>query len=87
MHSLLNFCYFIVCIQKILANPKLVMNDPMKKKSKNIALPPKEEQDFIANIIMDLENEVILLEKKLSKSKLLKQGMMQELLTGKIRLV
>lgn len=71
-------------VSKNLANPKL-MNDPMKKIE--IAIPQKEEQDRIANVIMEMENEVILLEKKLSKSKMIKQGMMQELLTGKIRLV
>jgi type I restriction enzyme S subunit len=46
-----------------------------------------EEQIEIATILSDLNLEVELLEKKLSKSKMLKQGMMQDLLTGKIRLI
>lgn len=46
-----------------------------------------EEQNQIATILSDMDNEIASLEKKLSKSKMLKQGMMQELLTGKIRLV
>jgi len=45
------------------------------------------EQKGIAKILSDMDNEIISLEKKLSKSKMLKQGMMQELLTGRIRLV
>lgn len=45
------------------------------------------EQKEIATILSDMDNEISSLEKKLSKSKMLKQGMMQELLTGKIRLV
>lgn len=45
------------------------------------------EQNEIATILSDLDNEITSLEKKLSKIKMLKQGMMQELLTGKIRLV
>lgn len=46
-----------------------------------------DEQKEISTILSDMDNEITSLEKKLSKSKMLKQGMMQELLTGKIRLV
>jgi type I restriction enzyme S subunit len=46
-----------------------------------------DEQKQIATILSDMDNEILSLEKKLSKSKLIKQGMMQELLTGKIRLI
>lgn len=46
-----------------------------------------DEQKNIVSILNDMDNEITSLEKKLSKSKLLKQGMMQELLTGKIRLI
>jgi type I restriction enzyme S subunit len=53
-----------------------------------ISIPKAEaEQKEIATILSDMDNEITSLEKKLSKSKMLKQGMMQELLTGKIRLV
>ena len=37
--------------------------------------------------IFDLENEIVITESKLHKLKLQKQGMMQALLTGKIRLI
>ena len=46
-----------------------------------------DEQKNIVSILNDMDNEITSLEKKLSKSKMLKQGMMQELLTGKIRLI
>ena len=46
-----------------------------------------EEQKAIADILSDMDNEIEQLEKKLSKTRLIKQGMMQQLLTGKIRLV
>jgi len=46
-----------------------------------------EEQNRIATILSDMDNEIDALEKKLSKTKELKQGLMQQLLTGKIRLV
>lgn len=47
----------------------------------------KEEQKAISQIIYDLDNEIKLLQKRLEKFKLIKQGMMQELLTGRTRLV
>ena len=52
-----------------------------------IPFPPIQEQTHIANILSDMDNEIDALEKKLSKTKELKQGLMQQLLTGKIRLV
>jgi len=52
-----------------------------------ITLPPSDEQTCIATILSDMDREIDALEKKLSKTKNLKQGLMQQLLTGKIRLV
>jgi len=52
-----------------------------------IPFPPIQEQNRIATILSDMDNEIDALEKKLSKTKELKQGLMQQLLTGKIRLV
>lgn len=53
-----------------------------------VLLPPtKEEQIAIANILHDIESELTALEARRDKALQLKQGMMQELLTGRIRLV
>lgn len=49
--------------------------------------PTKEEQDAIAGILFDMDSEIHKLEEKLSKVQKVKQGMMEELLTGKVRLV
>lgn len=46
-----------------------------------------EEQTAIADILADMDNEIEALEQKLAKTRQIKQGMMQQLLTGKIRLV
>ena len=46
-----------------------------------------EEQQAIAQVISDMDEEIAQLEKKLAKYQQIKQGMMQELLTGRIRLV
>ena len=45
------------------------------------------EQTAIASVLSDMDNEIEALEKKLDKTRQIKQGMMQQLLTGKIRLV
>jgi len=52
-----------------------------------ISFPPIEEQTRIANILSDMDAETTALEQKLGKYKLIKQGMMQELLTGRIRII
>lgn len=52
-----------------------------------ITLPPIKEQTRIATILSDMDKEIDALETKLAKTKQLKQGLMQQLLTGKIRLV
>jgi type I restriction enzyme S subunit len=46
-----------------------------------------EEQSAIASILSQMDADVAALETKLTKVRQLKQGMMQELLTGRIRLV
>ena len=50
-------------------------------------LPNPAEQKRISEIIRDMDNEIFKIETKLEKQKQIKQGMMQSLLTGKIRLV
>ena len=52
-----------------------------------ITFPTIEEQISIARILSTMDNEIEQLEQKLSKYQRVKQGMMQQLLTGKIRLV
>ncbi|MGH8499542.1 MAG: restriction endonuclease subunit S, partial [Methylococcales bacterium] len=53
-----------------------------------VRLPANQaEQSAIATILSDMDTEITALEKKLAKARQLKQVMMQELLTGRIRLV
>jgi type I restriction enzyme S subunit len=53
-----------------------------------ILIPPtEEEQKEIAQILSDMDAEIAALEQKRDKYKAIKQGMMQELLTGKTRLL
>ena len=53
-----------------------------------ILVPPTvEEQNNIASVLTDMDSEIEVLEQKLAKMRRIKQGMMQQLLTGKIRVV
>jgi type I restriction enzyme S subunit len=52
-----------------------------------IPVPPPDEQIQIATILSDMDTEITALETKLEKYRKVKLGMMQNLLTGKIRLV
>ena len=46
-----------------------------------------EEQDAIGAILSDMDADLTTLEAKLTKARALKPGMMQELLTGRVRLI
>jgi type I restriction enzyme, S subunit len=51
-----------------------------------VKLPPRVEQDAIARVIVDANCEIGLLRQRLAKMRGIKQGMMQQLLAGRIRL-
>jgi type I restriction enzyme S subunit len=66
-------------------NPKLMNNVVREIK---ITIPNSiEEQIAIGDILSDMDSEIDKLEQQLAKYRLVKQGMMQILLTGKVRLV
>ena len=69
-----------------LATPKKINLGPI---SKIKIVFPKDfyEQEIIASVLSDMDKEIRFLEEKLSKYRQIKQGMMQELLKGRIRLV
>ena len=52
-----------------------------------VAAPPIDEQAAIAAVLSDMDAELAALEARRDKTRALKQGMMQELLTGRTRLV
>ena len=52
-----------------------------------LPLPDKDEQLAIATVLSDMDTELAALESRLSKARQIKHGMMQELLTGRIRLI
>jgi type I restriction enzyme S subunit len=52
-----------------------------------VRLPTLPEQTAIAAVLSDMDAELAALEARRDKTRALKQGMMQELLTGRIRLI
>jgi type I restriction enzyme S subunit len=52
-----------------------------------VLLPSMGEQTRVATILSDMDSEIAMCEAKLAKALALKLGMMQELLTGRIRLI
>jgi type I restriction enzyme, S subunit len=55
-------------------------------KAFRIAMPTFEEQTAIATILSDMDNEIAAIEARREKTKAIKQGMIQQLLTGETRL-
>ena len=52
-----------------------------------LPIPPLPEQTTIASVLSDMDTEITTIEQRRNKTRDLKQAMMQELLTGRIRLV
>jgi type I restriction enzyme, S subunit len=52
-----------------------------------VCLPPLAEQQAIAPVLADMDAEIAALEHRRDKTKAIKQGMMQALLTSRVRLV
>ena len=52
-----------------------------------LSLPPRPEQDAIVSVLSSMDTEIEALEQRRDKTRALKQGMMQQLLTGQTRLV
>ncbi len=66
------------------SHQNLILDDIRKIE---IPIPKIEKQTRIATILSDMDAEIEALEQKLIKARQIKQGLMQELLTGRIRLV
>ena len=52
-----------------------------------VRVPSPGEQSAIATVLSDMDAEIAALERRLQKTRAIKQGMMQDLLTGRVRLV
>ena len=88
-----DFLYAIVQSDEFIATANISYGTHMPRadwdivRNFSVSLPKPKEQTAIATILSDMDAEITAFEAKLSKARLLKHGMMQELLTGRIRLV
>ena len=74
-------------IDLLLAGSSINNLTPSSVEELQLLMPQPDEQTAIATILSDMDAEIAALETKLAKARQVKQGMMQELLTGNIRLV
>ena len=51
------------------------------------SFPPLHEQTAIVSVLSEMDGELVVLEQRREKTRALKQAMMQELLTGRTRLL
>ena len=91
----MQFLYYILCSDAIMnqyvsmAAGSSVQNLNKEKVTNVLLYAPTslQEQSAIASVLTSMDNEISALEAKEAKYEQIKQGMMQQLLTGKIRLV
>ena len=91
----MDFLYYILSSNAVIeqyiamAAGSSVKNLNKEKVAKVTLYAPRSltEQQAIANILIKMDNEITALESKKAKYEAIKQGMMQQLLTGKIRLI
>jgi type I restriction enzyme, S subunit len=74
-------------IANLLAGSSINNLRPSAVESLEFPIPPLPEQTAIAEVLSDMDEELAALETRLAKTRALKQGMMQSLLTGRIRLI
>ncbi|HFL7940309.1 TPA: restriction endonuclease subunit S [Pseudomonas putida] len=74
-------------LRQLAAGTKVYATNRAHIASAELKIPGTEEQAAIANILADMGTELAVLEARRNKARQLKQGMMQELLTGRIRLL
>ena len=91
-NSSVDYLYYMFSASKqyLLANAGTTATSIVSKsefKQLIFKVPAYTEQIAIAEVLSDMDSELIALEHRRDKTKLLKQAMMQELLTGRIRLV
>ena len=74
-------------LRRLAAGTKVYATNRAHIASAELRLPPLPEQRAIATVLSDVDTEIAALEHRLDKTRAIKQGMMQQLLTGRTRLI
>ena len=80
-------CRFRDFIALALAGSSINNLKPSDIESAEFQVPNRNEQHAIAAVLSDMDAEIAALERRRDKASAIKQGMMQQLLTGRIRLI
>lgn len=80
-------CEFRDLIGLILAGSSINNLKPSDIESAEFQFPDRNEQHAIAGVLSDIDTEIAGLERRRDKTFLVKRGMMQRLLTGRVRMV
>jgi type I restriction enzyme S subunit len=84
----LQFCpAFRAHLKRLAAGTKVYATNRAHLGSVELPLPTTDEQAVIATVLSDMDAEIAALERRRDKTRAIKQGMMQQLLTGRVRLV
>jgi type I restriction enzyme S subunit len=84
----LQFCpAFRQQLTRLAAGTKVYATNRAHIASVEMSLPHPDEQTAIATVLSDMDAEIAALESRRDKTRAIKQGMMQQLLTGRVRLV
>ncbi len=78
---------FLTSVREVAVGQTMACLNTQILKGLTVALPSLSEQTAIAVVLAEMDIELIALEQRLAKTRALKQAVMQELLTGKTRLV
>ncbi len=87
------FLYAIVQCDKFIETASISYGTHMPRtdwgvmRNFEVSLPEISEQRAIASVLSDIDAEITSLERRLDKTRRIKRGMMQQLLTGRLRLV
>lgn len=74
-------------LKRLAAGTKVYATNRSHIATVELRLPGTKEQTAIATVLSDMDADLSALESRLAKTRAIKQGMMQELLTGRTRLV
>ncbi len=83
----MHFLFLIIQLGTLVSTTALPSLSGKEIADLEFAIPPLEEQTAIAGVLSDMDTEIEALEARREKTRRIKQGMMQELLTGRTRLV
>ena len=78
---------FASALSRLAAGTSVYAVSAKQLASVQLRLPAPFEQEAIVSVLSDMDAEIAALEQRLDKTRAVKQGMMQQLLTGRVRLV